>query len=50
MSDDSPTVTQQYSFTVSEDGIEPSEESVETSLKAFGASVPSRARHANRPA
>jgi hypothetical protein len=46
MSDDSPTVTQQYSFTVGEDGdtdgIEPSEESVETSLEAFGADVDHR--------
>ena len=46
MSDDSPTITQQYSFTVSEDGdtdgIEPVEESVETSLEAFGASVDHR--------
>ena len=45
---DSPTVTQQYSFTVSEDGdtdgIEPAEESVETSLEAFGASVDHRER------
>ena len=48
MSDDSPTVTQQYSFTVGEDGdtdgIEPSEESVETSLEAFGADVDHRER------
>jgi hypothetical protein len=41
---DTPTVTQQYAFTVSEDGdtdggIEPAEESVETSLEAFGADV-----------
>ncbi|WP_435079652.1 hypothetical protein [Halococcus sp. AFM35] len=45
---DSPTVTQQYSFAVGEDGdtdgIEPSEESVETSLEAFGASVDHRER------
>jgi hypothetical protein len=45
---DSPTVTQQYSFTVSEDGdtdgIEPAEESVETSLEAFGANVDHRER------
>ena len=43
---DSPTVTQQYSFTVGEngdtDGIEPAEESVETSLEAFGADVDHR--------
>jgi hypothetical protein len=45
---DSPTITQQYSFAVGEDGdtdgIEPSEESVETSLEAFGASVDHRER------
>jgi hypothetical protein len=45
---DSPTVTQQYSFTVGEDGdadgIEPAEESVETSLEAFGADVDHRER------
>jgi hypothetical protein len=45
---DSPTVTQQYSFTVGDDGdtdgIEPSEESVETSLEAFGADVDHRER------
>jgi hypothetical protein len=45
---DSPTVTQQYSFAVGEDGdtdgIEPSEESVETSLEAFGADVDHRER------
>jgi hypothetical protein len=45
---DSPTVTQQYSFAVGEDGgtdgIEPSEESVETSLEAFGANVDHRER------
>jgi hypothetical protein len=45
---DSPTVTQQYSFSVSEDGdtngIEPSEESVETSLETFGADVDHRER------
>jgi hypothetical protein len=43
---DSPTITQQYSFAVGEDGdtdgIEPSEESVETSLEAFGADVDHR--------
>ena len=48
MSDDSPTITQQYSFTVGEDGdtdgIEPAEESVETSLEVFGASVDHRER------
>ena len=48
MSDSSPTITQQYSFTVGNDGdtdgIEPSEESVETSLEAFGASVDHRER------
>jgi hypothetical protein len=48
MSDSSPTITQQYSFTVGEDGdtggIEPAEESVETSLEAFGASVDHRER------
>ncbi|WP_049998735.1 hypothetical protein [Halococcus sediminicola] len=45
---DTPTVTQQYSFTVDEggdtDGIEPTDESVETSLEAFGASVDHRER------
>jgi hypothetical protein len=45
---DIPTVTQQYSFAVGEDGdtdgIEPAEESVETSLEAFGASVDHRER------
>jgi ribosomal protein L12E/L44/L45/RPP1/RPP2 len=45
---DTPTVTQQYSFAVGEDGgtdgIEPSEESVETSLEAFGANVDHRER------
>ncbi|EMA54856.1 hypothetical protein [Halococcus salifodinae] len=45
---DSPTVTQQYSFSIGEDGdtdgIEPSEESVKTSLEAFGASVDHRDR------
>jgi hypothetical protein len=45
---DSPTITQQYSFAVGEDGdtdgIEPAEESVETSLEAFGASVDHRER------
>jgi hypothetical protein len=45
---DSPTVTQQYSFTVGEDGdtdgIEPAEESVETSLEVFGADVDHRER------
>jgi hypothetical protein len=48
MSDSSPTITQQYSFAVGEDGdtngIEPSEESVETDLEAFGASVDHRER------
>jgi hypothetical protein len=48
MSDSSPTITQQYSFSVGEDGgtdgIEPSEESVETSLEAFGADVDHRER------
>jgi hypothetical protein len=43
---DTPTITQQYSFAVGEDGdtdgIEPSEESVETSLEAFGADVDHR--------
>ena len=46
MSDDSPTITQQYSFSVGEDGesdgIEPSEESVETSLETWGADVDHR--------
>ena len=45
---DSPTVTQQYSFAVGDDGdtdgIEPAEESVETSLEAFGADVDHRER------
>jgi hypothetical protein len=45
---DTPTITQQYSFAVGEDGdtngIEPSEESVETSLEAFGADVDHRER------
>jgi hypothetical protein len=44
---DSPTVTQQYAFAVGEDGdasIEPSEESVETSLETFGANVDHRER------
>jgi hypothetical protein len=46
---DSPTVSQQYAFSVGEDGdtdgaIEPSEESVETDLEAFGASVDHRER------
>jgi hypothetical protein len=45
---DTPTVTQQYSFAVGEDGdtdgIEPSEESVETDLEAFGADVDHRER------
>ena len=45
---DTPTVTQQYSFAVGDDGdtdgIEPSEESVETDLEAFGASVDHRER------
>jgi len=49
MSDDTPTITQQYSFAASEDGeiggeIEPNEESVETSLEAFGADVDHRER------
>jgi hypothetical protein len=48
MSNSSLTITQQYSFAVGEDGdtdgIEPSEESVETSLEAFGASVDHRER------
>jgi hypothetical protein len=43
---DTPTITQQYSFAVGEDGdtdgIEPSEESVETSLEAFGVDVDHR--------
>ena len=43
---DTPTITQQYSFAVGEDGdtdgIEPSEESVETSLETFGADVDHR--------
>jgi hypothetical protein len=46
---DTPTVTQQYAFTVSEDGdtdgaIEPAEESVETSLETWGADVDHRER------
>ena len=45
---DSPTISQQYSFAVGEDGdtdgIEPAEESVETDLEAFGASVDHRER------
>ena len=48
MTDDSPTITQQFSFAVGDDGdtdgIEPSEESVETDLEAFGASVDHRER------
>jgi hypothetical protein len=48
MSDSSPTITQQYSFAVGEDGdtdgIEPTEESVETSLETFGADVDHRER------
>jgi hypothetical protein len=45
----SPTVTQQYAFAVGEDNktggdIEPAEESVETSLEAFGADVDHRER------
>ncbi|EMA56528.1 hypothetical protein [Halococcus thailandensis] len=45
---DSPTISQQYAFSVGEDGdtdgIEPSEESVETDLEAFGANVDHRER------
>jgi hypothetical protein len=46
---DTPTITQQYSFAVGDDGetdgsIEPSEESVETSLETFGADVDHRER------
>lgn len=46
---DSPTITQQYSFAVGEDGetdgaIEPAEESVETSLETWGADVDHRER------
>ena len=45
---DSPTVSQQYAFSVGKDGdtdgIEPSEESVETDLEAFGANVDHRER------
>jgi hypothetical protein len=45
---DNPTVSQQYAFSVGEDGdtdgIEPSEESVETDLEAFGANVDHRER------
>jgi hypothetical protein len=49
MSDDSPTITQQYSFAVGDDGetdgaIEPAEESVETSLETWGANVDHRER------
>jgi hypothetical protein len=48
MSDGSPSITQQYSFAVGDDGetdgIEPSEESVETSLETFGADVDHRER------
>ena len=47
MSDDRPSITQQYAFAVGEDGetdggIEPGEESVETSLETFGADVDHR--------
>ena len=46
--DDGPTITQQYSFSVGgdggTDGIEPSKESVETSLETFGADVDHRER------
>jgi hypothetical protein len=49
---DTPTVTQQYAFSVSEDGetdgIEAAEESVETDLEAFGASVDHRERDTRR--
>jgi hypothetical protein len=45
---DTPTITQQYSFAVGEDGeadgIEPTEESVETSLETWGADVDHRER------
>jgi hypothetical protein len=45
---DTPTITQQYSFAVGDggetDGIEPAEESVETSLEAYGADVDHRER------
>jgi hypothetical protein len=46
---DTPTITQQYSFAVGEDGetdeaIEPAEESVETSLETWGADVDHRER------
>lgn len=45
---DSPTITQQYAFSVGEDGetdgIEAAEESVETSLETFGADVDHRER------
>jgi hypothetical protein len=46
---DSPTITQQYSFAVGDDGetdgaIEPAEESVETSLETWGADVDHRER------
>jgi hypothetical protein len=49
MNDDSPTITQQYSFAVGDDGetdgaIEPAEESVETSLETWGADVDHRER------
>jgi hypothetical protein len=49
MSDDHPAITQQYSFTVGDDGetdgaIEPAEESVETSLETWGADVDHRER------
>ncbi|EMA47793.1 hypothetical protein [Halococcus salifodinae] len=48
MSDDTPTITQQYAFSVGEDGetdgIEAAEESIETSLEAFGANVDHRER------
>ena len=46
--DDRSAITQQYSFAVGEDGetdgIEPTEESVETSLETFGADVDHRER------
>jgi hypothetical protein len=49
MPDDSPTITQQYSFAVGEDGetdeaIEPAEETVETDLETWGAEVDHRER------